>query len=184
MIQMEDYKVYRDMGLCDKTNILIGFKKIQVHLVFAVKHDERHKSRLVADGHLTNIPPAESIYAVVVLLIRGLRICILISELSNMDAYATDIGNSYLETKTQEKVCIKAGPEFEELEGHLLIVNKTLYGLRSSGKHFGDRIILDVRSYLLLSLLLLSYLCSHYNSFVLHCYPESEPNALTPITCS
>lgn len=28
MIQMEDYKVFKDMGLFDKTNIPIGFKKI------------------------------------------------------------------------------------------------------------------------------------------------------------
>ena len=55
-----------------------------------------------------------------------------------MEAFATDIGNAYLEAKTQEKVCIKAGPEFGELEGHLLIIYKALYGLRSSGKVFGD----------------------------------------------
>ena len=64
--------------------------------------------------------------------------CILISELNNIEAYATDIGNTYLETKTQEKVCIKAGPEFGVLEGHLLIVYKALYGLRLSGKQSGD----------------------------------------------
>jgi hypothetical protein len=101
-----------------------------------VKHDGRHKSRLVADGHLTDVP-LESVYAEVV-SIRGLRICILISELNDMTAYSTDIGNAYLTSKTQEKVCIKAGPEFGDLEGHLLVVYKALYGLRSSGKQFGD----------------------------------------------
>ena len=124
------------MGLFSETSIPIGFKKIRVHLVFAVKHDGRHKSRLVADGHLTDIP-LESVYAGVV-SIRGLRMCILISELNDMEAYATDIGNAYLKTKTQEKVCIKARPEFGDLEGHLLIVHKALYGLRSSRKQFGD----------------------------------------------
>ena len=49
-------------------------KKIRVHIVFAVKHDGRHKSRLVADGHLTDVP-LESVYAGVV-SIQGLRICI------------------------------------------------------------------------------------------------------------
>jgi hypothetical protein len=47
---------------------------------------------------------------------------------------ATDIGNAYLEAKTTEKVCIKAGPEFGELQGNLLIIDKALYGLRLSGK--------------------------------------------------
>ena len=87
MIQMDDYTVFKDMGLFSETGIPIGFKKIRVHLVFAVKHDGRHKSRLVADGNLTDIP-LESVYAGVV-SIRGLRMCILISELNDMEAYAT-----------------------------------------------------------------------------------------------
>ena len=107
-----------------------------MHLVYAVKHDGRHKARLVADGHLTNIP-LNSVYAGVV-SIRGMQLCLFLGELNGMEAYATDIANAYLEAKTHEKVCIRAGPEFEELEGHLLIIYKALYGLRSSGREFGD----------------------------------------------
>ena len=81
--------------------------------------------------------PLESVYAGVV-SIWGLRICILIAELNDMNAYTTNIRNGYLTSKTKEKVCIKAGPEFRKLEGHLLIVHKALYGLRFSGKQFGD----------------------------------------------
>ena len=62
----------------------------------------------------------------------------MIAELNDMNAFTTDIGNGYLTLKTQEKVCIKAGLEFGKLEGHLLIVYKALYGLRSSGKQFED----------------------------------------------
>jgi hypothetical protein len=46
-----------------------GFKKIRVHIVYDVKHDGRHKARLVADGHLTGIP-LDSVYSGVVSL-RG-----------------------------------------------------------------------------------------------------------------
>jgi len=46
---------------------------------------------------------------------------------------ATDIGNAYLEAETREKVYIIAGPEFEELEGHVLVICKALYGLHTSG---------------------------------------------------
>ena len=53
-----------------------------------------------------------------------------------MVPWATDIGNAYLEAVTSEKVYIRAGPEFGELEGHLLIKYKALYGLRLSGKLF------------------------------------------------
>ena len=109
---------------------------IRVHTIFDVKVDGRHKSRVVADGHLT-ATPSESVYSGVVSL-RGLRTCILIGELDGMIPWATDIGNTYLEAVTSEKVCIRAGPEFGELEGHLLIIYKALYGLRSSGKLFGQ----------------------------------------------
>jgi hypothetical protein len=37
------------------------------HFVFDVKHDGRHKARLVADGHLTEVP-LESVYYGVVCL--------------------------------------------------------------------------------------------------------------------
>ena len=55
-----------------------------------------------------------------------------------MEPWATDIGNAYLEALTSEKVCIRAGPEFGDLEGHLLIIYKALYGLKTSGKAFGQ----------------------------------------------
>ncbi len=50
-----------------------------------------------------------------------------------MKTWTTDIGNAYLKAKTTEKVYIIAGPEFGELEGHILIIVKALYGLRGSG---------------------------------------------------
>ena len=54
LCQIDDYKVFKDLGL--NAAIPSGYKKIRVHLVFDVKHDGRHKARLVADGHLTDIP--------------------------------------------------------------------------------------------------------------------------------
>ena len=136
MKQLWDYDTFIDKGPYTKASIPPGFKKIKVHLVYAVKHDGRHKARLVADGHLTDLP-LNSVYAGVV-SIRGMKMCIFIAELNDMEAFATDIGNAYLEATTSEKVCIRAGPEFKGLEGHLLVIYKALYGLRSSGKQFGD----------------------------------------------
>jgi hypothetical protein len=136
MNQLDDYDTFIDKGIYTSNRVPAGFKRIRVHLVFAVKHDGRHKARMCAEGNLTDIP-LNSVYAGVVSL-RGLRMCIFLAELNNMEAYATDIGNAYLEAKTQEKVCIRAGPEFGNREGHLLIIHKALYGLRSSGREFGD----------------------------------------------
>ena len=39
-----------------------------------------------------------------------------------------------------EKLYIVAGPEFQELEGNILIFLKVLYGLRSSGKRWAEGI--------------------------------------------
>ena len=64
--------------------------------------------------------------------------CLFIRELYRMEPWATDIVNDYLEALTSEKVCIRAGPEFGDLEGHLLIIYKALYGLKTSGKVFGQ----------------------------------------------
>ena len=55
-----------------------------------------------------------------------------IAELNGLETWATNIASAYLEANTDEKVCIKAGQEFGELEGHLLIIIKALYGLCSS----------------------------------------------------
>jgi Reverse transcriptase (RNA-dependent DNA polymerase) len=106
--------------------------------VFDVKHDGRHKARLVADGHLTDIP-LDSVYSGVVSL-RGFRLVLFLAELSNnLQLWATNIGNAYLEAYTTEKVYIIAGPEFGEREGHILEISKALYGLCSSGARWHDR---------------------------------------------
>jgi Reverse transcriptase (RNA-dependent DNA polymerase) len=137
LTQINEYDTFIDKGHHTKTTPPSGYKKIRVHLVFDVKHDGRHKARLVADGHLTDIP-LESVYSGVVSL-RGFRLVIFLAELNNLQLWATDIGNAYLEAYTSEKVYIIAGPEFSGLEGHILIINKALYGLRSSGARWHDR---------------------------------------------
>ena len=135
MSQLDEYKCFKDQG--KGIDIPNGFKKICVHLVFDVKHDGRHKARLVANGHLTDIP-VDSVYSGLVSL-RGIQLIIFLAELNGLEVWATDIGNAYLEALTSEKVCIIAGPEFGNLEGHVLIIYKALYGLQSSGARWHDR---------------------------------------------
>ena len=84
----------------------------------------------MADGHLTDVP-LESVYSGVVSL-KGFRLVMFLAELNGMEAWATDIRNAYLEAKTKEKLVIVAGPKFGELQGHLLRIDKALYGLRTS----------------------------------------------------
>jgi hypothetical protein len=135
--QLDDYHTFQDIGHSKTATPPSGYKKIRVHLVFDVKHDGRHKVRCVADGHLTDIP-LDSVYSGVVSL-RGLRMMLFLAELNQLDVWATDVGNAYLEAETKEKIYIIAGSEFGNREGHILIIKKALYGLRSSGLRWHER---------------------------------------------
>jgi hypothetical protein len=105
------YNVFIDKG----STVPAGYQKICVHLVFDVKHDGRHKARLVADGHLTNVP-LESVYSGIVSL-RGIHILVFLAELNKLEHWATDIGNAYLEATTSKKVYIVGGSKFGDLKG-------------------------------------------------------------------
>ena len=133
---------YKDTGKAQFHNGKVvtpdGFQKIRVHFVYAVKHDGRFKTRLVADGHLTK-EPVESIYSGVVSL-RSLRMVVFLSQLNDLEIWGAYVGNAYLEAYTDEKLCIIAGPEFKELQGHLLIMIKALYGTCSGGARWHDRL--------------------------------------------
>ena len=142
LTQIHEYKVFKDTGKAQfhngKAVTPDGFQKIRVHFVYAVKHDGRFKARLVADGHLTK-EPVESIYSGVVSL-RSLRMVVFLSQLNDLEIWGADVGNAYLEAYTDEKLCIIAGPEFKELQGHLLIMIKALNGTRSGGARWHDRL--------------------------------------------
>ena len=105
--------------------------------MFAVTFNGRHKARLVADGSLTP-DPVENIYSGLVSL-RHLRLVIFLGELNNLQLWGADIGNAYLEAYTHEKLFIIAGAEFEELDSFIVVFNKALYGLKSSGKRWAER---------------------------------------------
>ena len=130
-----DYSTFEDKG---SIKYLPGYKNIRVHFVFAVKHDLRHKARLVAGGHLTDPSTTDSTYSSVVSL-RSMRIAISAAELNKLGIMVGDVSSAYLEAFTQEKVCFIAGPEFGPLEGHLLVIVRALYGLRTSGARWHDR---------------------------------------------
>jgi hypothetical protein len=140
--QLYHYKTFDDLGKAGK--LPPGFQKIRVHFVYAVKHDLRHKARLVAGGHMTE-PPKDSVYSGVVSL-RSMRLALLIGELNGLKTMVGDIGNAYLEAYTKEKVYFIAGKEFGPLEGHVMIIVKALYGLRTSGARFHEKLADTLRN--------------------------------------
>ena len=140
MGQLIEYNVFKDIGPRDTVKLPKGYKVIRGNTVFDVKHDLRHKARYVAMGNLTE-PPKESVYSSVV-SVRSLRIIMFLAELNGLDLYACDIGNAYLEANTKEKLAIVGGPEFRDfnMEDHMLIIERALYGLRTSGARFWEHL--------------------------------------------
>ena len=134
--QLFSYRTFRDLG----DGVLPGpeYTKIKVRFVFDVKADGKRKGRLVARGDMTP-EPEEAVYSSVASL-RSLRILVFLAELNGLEIMQGDIGNAYLESYTQEKVYFIAGPEFGPLAGHTLIIDKALYGLRSSGLRFHEKL--------------------------------------------
>ena len=114
--------------------------QIHEHKVFkdTVNLDDRSKERFVTDGHLTK-EPGESIYSGVVSL-RNLRMVVFLPQLNNLEIWGADVNNAYPEAYTDEKLCIIAGPELKELQGHFLTMVKALYGTHSGGARWHDRL--------------------------------------------
>ena len=85
-------------------------------------------------------PPNEGIFSGVVSM-KTVRICFAIAKLNGLDICAGDIENVYLYGKTKEKVYIIAGPEFgEKLLGKKPLIDKALYGLKSSSARFHEHL--------------------------------------------
>ena len=55
------------------------------------------------------------------------RFGFLMAEMNGLKVCAADISLAYLNSKTREKQYIIAGPEFGELEGERLVIDKGLY---------------------------------------------------------
>ena len=97
--------------------------------------DFRRKARFVAGGHTTNMP-AESTYAGV-LSWESFCIAFNIAALNDLENFAADIQNAYLNATFSEKIVFTFGPEFgSDQKGKTKVVVRDLYGLRSSGSAF------------------------------------------------
>ena len=74
---------------------LIGYKEIEVHMIFDVKMDFIRKARLVAGGHLTDHVPSSLTFSSVVTR-DSVRLALLLAELNELKVLAGDISNAYL----------------------------------------------------------------------------------------
>jgi len=107
-------------------------------MVFDVKFDLCRKARLVAGGNHMD-PSKEDIFSGVIGM-ETIRLGFLIAAMNGLDVCAADIGNAFLYGRTRKKVYIMAGKEFGSDSGQPLIIDKGLYGLRSSSARFHEHL--------------------------------------------
>ena len=141
--QINGYQTFTDHGM--NTPAPKDYKRVPVHFVFDVKFDLRRKARLVAGGHLTKQVFNDAPYSGIASL-KSIRTCIFLGQLNGLSMCAADVGNAYLEAKTNEKLFIIAGDKFGALAGHTLIVHKALYGLRTSGARWAEKLADSLRA--------------------------------------
>jgi len=112
-------------------------------MIFDVKLDGTSKARYVAGGHLTDTP--SSITYSTMVSRDSIRILLVVAALNGLDVLSCDIQNAYLNARPREKVFFTAGEEFGESRGHVVIVVRALYGLKSSGAAFRAKLAQDLR---------------------------------------
>ena len=141
--EIDDVGVF--CSLSHGMKVPLNYKLIKEYMVYAVKHDERHKARLVANGNLMGPITKASYFGVASL--QSIRLIAFIGELNRLELWAADTFNAYLMSYMDEKVCVTAGPEFGSLEGHLLIIVCALYGLKFLGIYWRVRmsqVLIDI----------------------------------------
>jgi hypothetical protein len=120
---LEEFETFVDHGTYtdEKANELIqkGYQYIKLIMVYDVKHDGRYRARLVAAGYMTRA--GSDAYSSVVSL-RTLRLALLLGEMNGLKMMVGDVTSAYLMALTKELIFFKAGTEFGERAGHLMVV--------------------------------------------------------------
>jgi Reverse transcriptase (RNA-dependent DNA polymerase) len=118
--------------LARSNRFLVGYQKIKCHMVFDIEVENLvRKARFVAGGHTTETPASMTYSSVVAR--NSVRIAFLLASVEGLEVWAADVGNAYLNAKCREKIWTVAGPEFGEDEGKVMLIEKALYGLKTSG---------------------------------------------------
>jgi hypothetical protein len=108
-------------------------------MIFDVKMDYTRKARWVLDGHKTP-PPERSTYAGVVSR-DSVRIALTYAALNDLDVWAADIRNAYLQAPSSQKDYVICGPEFGlENVGKRALIRQALYGGKTAGADFRNHL--------------------------------------------
>ncbi len=99
---------------------------VRCHMIFDVKmEDFCWKARLVAGGHMMDVPPTITYTSVV--LQETVCIALTMAAHNTLKVTATDIMNAYIIIPNKEKIWTLLGPKFGKDKGHKAIVVRALY---------------------------------------------------------
>ena len=116
-----------------------GWKQVTRHLVWDVKMDFTRKARWVLDGHKTP-DLIGSTYAGVVSR-ESVHIVLTYAALNDLNVFAANIQNAYLQAPSSQKDYIICGPEFGVQNiGHTALIHCALYGGKAAGRDFRNHL--------------------------------------------
>ena len=109
------------------------YQETKLHCVFAIKHDLRQKSRVMAGGHLIDVPTDLQIYYSQVKPI-SVKLIGVIADKMGLKQLCGDVSNAYVNADTSHKVYVPvAGPKFGSRSGQMIVIKRALYGLSARG---------------------------------------------------
>ena len=146
----KEVKLLRDVYQCFKilprgSTPPKNYQFIKLLWTFDVKFDLRKRARLVAGGHMTDPIDNEYTFSSVVSL-DIIRLTFIVATLMLLKVVAADIGSAYIQAFTKELIYAIAGPEFGKHAGLILIVERALYGLKTSGAEWHCKLADNLRS--------------------------------------
>ena len=116
-----------------------GWKKASGHLIWDIKMDFTRKARWVLDGHKTPYPIGSTFAGVVSR--ESVRIAFTYAALNDLQVFAADIHNAYLQAPSSQKDYVVCGPEFGiENIGKVALIHRALYGGKSVGRDFRNHL--------------------------------------------
>ena len=139
---MEKNKVFRILTRGQRAPYNYQFAPL--HMVFDIKADGTHKARFVAGGHIVD----SSGYAAYASVVKtsNFRILMTLAEREQLQMITGDIGGAYLNADAKEYVYSRAGDEFKSDKGKVVLIEKALYGLKTSAAAWWEHLAKTLRS--------------------------------------
>ena len=96
------------------------------------------------NGNFTPAMPREECFASAV-SIEAVQLGFVLAQIYNLQCIAGDVGNAFLTAYTSEKIYIVAGPEFGELKGRIMKMEKAVYGTKTAALRFHESLLIRLR---------------------------------------